>query len=141
MAAEAFDELVTLLTERTREQLQVDATEDGLSRFTLPFGNRRRPVAAIDCTEVPLDPTRAGGQRSAPAKGIDPEIEGWCLWSVDEYGEPDPAGVERPLEVDRSAPREQAEHVAITVVADWIGRDLAKGVGPFDAGGIAGTRP
>lgn len=140
-AIAAFEELVQLLTEQTRELLQVDVGEDGLSRFTMPFrGPHRRAVAAIDCTEVPLDPARAGGQRSTPAAGIDDDVAGWWLWPVDQNGEPDPTGAEQPLDVDRSAPREQAEHVALQEIAAWIGSDLAKGVGPFDAGGIAGPR-
>lgn len=137
----AAGELVELLTVRIRDQLEVDSAEDGLSRFTMPYRDpHRRAVAAIDCTEVPLDPTRAGGQRSAPAHGIDDDVAGWWLWPVDEHGEPDPAGGEQPLDVDRSAPREQAEHVALQEIAAWIASDLAKGTGPFDPGGIAGPR-
>ena len=69
----------------------------------------------------------------------DADIDGWWLWPADELGDPAP-GAEQALEIAPDAPREQAELMAVEVLAQWIGSDLAKGAGPLDPGGIAGPR-
>lgn len=120
----AFDELVALLADQIREQLHVDVDDDGHTLFTLAHGRQRnpRPVVVLEHAAVPLAP----------------EIDGWWIWPADKHGKPSTHGAEQPLQIDPGAQREQAELEAIAIVANWIGSDLAKGTGPFDAGGIAG---
>ena len=118
-AARVFEELVELRTAETREQLTLSWSSNDEASIAM----RDRAVAVL-----------------ARTTDRDPEIRGWWLWGVDEDGRADDRGGAWPqlIDDDLDAEREHLEHAAVEEIAKWIGSDQAKGVGPFDHGGIAG---
>jgi len=119
-AARAFEELVELLVEEARDALAIDWRDDEEA----VIGWHGRAVAVLAHSDDP----------------VDGEVRGWWLWGVDDAGQADDRGGAWPQLVDEDldVDREHLEHAAINAIAAWIGSDQAKGVGPFDAAGIAG---
>jgi len=118
-AARVFDELVELRTDDAREQLRITWTSD-----------EEASIALLDRAVAVL----------AKTNDSDREVRGWWLWGVDGDGRADDRGGAWPQLVDEDldAEREHLEHAAREEIAKWIGSDHAKGVGPFEDGGIAG---
>ena len=78
--------------------------------------------------------------RARSSDPTDIDVCGWWLWGVNQVGEADDRGGAWPQLVaeDLDLEREHLEHAALEAIATSIGSDLAKGVAPFDPGGIAG---
>ena len=117
--ARAFEDLVALRTEETRERLAIRWTTDDEASIALG----ERVVAVLSRT---------------PGRGAD--VRGWWLCGVDEDGHADDRGGAWPQLVDEDldVEREQLEHAALEAIAGTIGSDQAKGIEPFGPGGIAG---
>jgi hypothetical protein len=119
-AQRAWEELIEIRTEEARERLQIDWRNDEEATIAV----HGRPVAVLASSSDP----------------VDAEACGWWLWGVNDAGEADDRGGAWPQLVDEDlgAEREHVEHAALDQIASAIGSDQAKGIGPFNPGGIAG---
>ena len=117
-AARAFDELVALRSEETRERLAISWSNEDEAPITV--GDRA--VAVLSRTT-----------------DRDAEVRGCWLWGVDDDGQADEHGGAWPQLVDENlyVEREHLEHAALKQIARLIGCDQAKGIEPFEPGGIA----
>lgn len=115
-------ELGGLYAEDCREALSFEWDDEQSARVQL----RGRPLVTL--------------ARTVDARARD--VTGWWLWSTD-VEDPSAGGAWPQLvDVGLGAEHEHVEHAAAVAIAEHVASDRVKGVGPFDAAGLAGgTEP